>query len=202
MAENAATALSEVEMLRRNTNYLLAVSGDSAAQATAGIATATVTSQIKTVTSVPWRLGGAYQTNLAGTDNFYTNALLLAAFKAANQQLGVMPASSFVRFYVGITTASAAKVVATVVSSTSAGAVFNPLVTPDTMAIIGSALVATDATHTFTPGTTLLGAAGITTTYFQGVDPAGFGPFVVPQTNLTQAVPATIGAIPISMPTP
>jgi hypothetical protein len=202
MAENAATALSEIEMFRRNGNYLLMVAGDSAATGTATVATATVTSQIRTTASVPWRLAGAYQANVASTDNFYTNAALLAAFNLANANLGVMPVSSFVRFYLGLTTAGAASVIASRVATSAAGAVWNPQVSVNLFTLIGSALVATNASTTFTPGTTLLGAAGITTTYFQGVDPAGFTPFVVPQTNLTQNIPAMIGVIPTGMPTP
>jgi hypothetical protein len=38
------------------------------------------------------------------------------------------------------------------------------------VAIVGVLTVATDSTHTFTPGTTLLGAAGITATYIDGID--------------------------------
>lgn len=49
--------------------------------------------------------------------------------------------------------------------------------------VAGYIQVATDATHTFTPGTTSLTATGITTTYFNGTDQAAC-PLIANETGL------------------
>lgn len=124
----------------------------------AAVATATTTSQVKTTASMTYRIDGAFVTALAATDNFWTLA-------------GVtVPAASFQKYYLLVDSAGAASIAQGVPASTAAGVVL-PF-PPQSKCIAGVLTVATDATHTFTPGITLLGATGITATYVNGFDPS------------------------------
>jgi hypothetical protein len=133
------------------------------ASALPGVATATVTSQVKTTATTAYAADGALFIK-AATDNFWTLG------PAAN----VLAASSFRKYLCLIDSAGAASVYASgdsTVGFSSCPWNFVPGSLPfDGKAIVGIVNIATDATHTFTPATTLLGAAGITTTYTQGLD--------------------------------
>lgn len=123
----------------------------------AGCATATVTSQAKTVNTLTYLIDGAYKTKTA-TDNFWTLS-------------GVtVPISSFQKYYLLIDGAGAASVMQGIPASTAAGVVL-PF-PPQSKAIVGVLTVATNGSTTFVPGTTLLGAAGITATFNDGFDPS------------------------------
>jgi hypothetical protein len=132
------------------------------ASALPGCATATVTSQVKTTATTAYFADGKGFIK-AATDNFWTLA-----------PTGVLAAGSFRRWLLMIDSAGAASVYASgdsIVSIVTCPWNFVPGSLPfDGKAIIGIVNVATDATHTFTPATTLLGAAGITTTYQDGID--------------------------------
>src|SRR6185437_15891082 len=122
----------------------------------AGCATATTTSQAKTTNTLTYLIDGAYKSKTA-TDNFWTLS-------------GVtVPVASFQKYYLLIDGSGAASVVQGVPASTAAGVVL-PF-PPQSKAIVGVLTIATDATHTFIPGTTLLGATGITATLNDGFDP-------------------------------
>lgn len=135
------------------------------------VATATTTSKVKTVTNtITYTVGGAWQTTLAPTDNFWT---LSGA---------VVPASSWQKYALLLDTSQAASVQEATSSVVSAAAVswanvtgvspWAPFISMvgSTKVVVGVLTVATDSTHTFTPGTTGLGAAGITATYVNGID--------------------------------
>lgn len=156
-------------------NALAAYEGSKALTA-AGVATATVTSQVKTVNTLTYTIAGAFKSKGA-TDNFWTLGV------AGSNTL--VPASSFQKYALLIDAAGAATVQEATANNVSAATVawanvskvgdfapFLTVVAGATKAVVGILTVATDATHTFTPGTTLLGAAGITATYIDGVDPS------------------------------
>ena len=133
------------------------------------LATATVTSQVKTTGAAGFTVGGQLYSK-AATDNFWT---LSGA---------VVPINSWQKYLLMVSDAGAASVQEGVASSISAAAVgwgnvvaaagANPKnpwaalcsVLNASRCIFGVVTVATNGSTTFTPGTTLLGAAGITTT--------------------------------------
>ena len=139
----------------------------------AGCATATVTSQVKTVNTATylingvfkskgatdplWTLGSAISNTLVAVASWQKYLLLLDATGTATVQEGLQSVTS------------AATVLWTNVSNLSAYAPLLSILNAG-KAVIGTLTVATDATHTFTPGTTLLGAAGITATFIDGLD--------------------------------
>lgn len=131
------------------------------ALAAAGCATATTTSKAKTVNSVPYTLDGVFQTAKAGTDNLWT--LTGAAF-------GGGPAV-FCKYLLLIGAGGAATVLQSSVSPVSAAACVYPSM-PDGACVFGVLTIALTATTVFTPGTTLLGAAGVTATFTDGTDKA------------------------------
>jgi hypothetical protein len=148
------TARDEVRTLGNIEALLLA----NETAGTCGAATATVTSQVKTATSMTYRIDGAWKTALAATDPFWTLS-------------GVtVPVASYQKYYLLVDGSAAASVVQGVPASTAAGVVM-PF-PPQSKAIAAVLTIQTDATHTFVPGTTLLGATGITATFTQGFDPS------------------------------
>jgi hypothetical protein len=124
----------------------------------AAIATATVTSQVKTTATLTYWIDGSFATNLSATDNFWTLAGTTVA------------ASSWQKYMLMVNSSGTASVLQGTQSTVSAAAVQLPYL-PQSLTCVGVLTVATDATHTFVPGTTLLGATGITATYVNGVDP-------------------------------
>lgn len=140
------------------------------------VATATVTSKVKTTAAVDFVVGGTLF-NKAATDNLWT---LSGA---------VVPVSSWQKYLLCVDDAGTATAVECAASSVSAAAVGFGNITPAAKAfpqnpwaalisvlaasrcIFGVLTVATNGSTTFTPGTTLLGAAGITATYIDGLDP-------------------------------
>jgi hypothetical protein len=120
-------------------------------------AIATVSSQIKTTNQVDFSISGPIYRK-AATDNFWT----LTG--------GVLAISSWRKYLLLVDSAGAASVLASSDSTTSAAAV--PLPNPPAnKTVFGVATIATNGATTFTPGTTLLGAAGIATTIIDGLDP-------------------------------
>lgn len=141
----------------------------SCALTAAGCATATTTTQAKTVATLTYTVAGKFFSK-AATDNFWT--LSGTTVKAASWQ----------KYLLLVDTAGAASVQEGVQSPVSAAAVgwsnvsaagpWAPLlkVLGSTKAIAGTLTITTDATHTFIPGTTALGATGITATFQDGPD--------------------------------
>lgn len=139
------------------------------AMTSGAIAIATTTTQVKTAATITFMVNGQFY-SLSATDNYWTLAGTTVA------------AASWQKYLLLVDTAGAATIQEATQSLVSAAAVsytnvsglskWAPLITVlNTGKIIAGYLtVATDATHTFTPGTTALGATGITTTYTNGLD--------------------------------
>lgn len=162
---------------RRSDSYRLAIELANAGAAfamsrslsAAGVATGTTTSKVKTVNTLTYTVQGVFYSKGA-TDDFWTLSGTTVA------------ASSWQKYLLLIDTAGAASVQEATQSVVSAAAVkwtnvsgvsaWAPFFTSisTTKAVVGVLTVATDSTHTFIPGTTLLGAAGITATYVDGID--------------------------------
>jgi hypothetical protein len=120
------------------------------------VATGTTTSKIKTTNASVAKNNGVANA-VAATDDAWT----LTG--------GVLAVSSFRRYLLLVSATDVFTVQASTDAATAAACVFNNL--PATgLAILGIVTIATNGSTTFTPGTTLLGAAGITTTYIDGID--------------------------------
>lgn len=138
----------------------------------AGCATATTTSQVKTVNTLTFLINGAFKSK-AATDNFWTLAGTLVAASSFQKYALLIDASGAATIQEATqNNVSAATVSWANVSRVSDAAPLLTITAGGTKAVAGVLTVATDATHTFTPGTTLLGAAGITATYIDGLDPS------------------------------
>lgn len=150
---------SEKDYVRQCVNKLVAWM-DIVENSVAGkpaVATATTTSQVKTTNQVDFFVNGSVFRK-AATDNFWT----LTG--------GVLAISSWRKYALMVDNAGAASVVAGADSTVSAAAAGLPAL-PASKSCFGVLTVATDASHTFTPGTTLLGATGITASFVDGLDP-------------------------------
>lgn len=140
-------------------------------QTACGAATATVTSQVKTVNTLTYLINGVFKSKGA-TDNFWT--LTGTAVTA-----GVGGATMF--WALCINAAGAASVVQ---GPTNQGSttVWTPgpanLLAAD-VCVAAMCKVSLTAGTAFTPGTTLLGAAGVTTTYVDGLDGTLWGAYLV-----------------------
>jgi len=149
---------SEFELLLLSFNRLIAYADaqNNSAWASAGVATATVTSQVKTVTaSTPYVVDGVILAK-AATDNFWTLTGATFAAGLTNKWLLLVDAAGVASVVIGTPAATAAAVVLPAL--------------PVSKAVFG-VLTVVNATNPFIPGTTLLGAAGVTATYVQGFDP-------------------------------
>ena len=152
-----------------------AAHGLSNIKTSGAIAAATVTSKVQFASTLAFSVGGTWYSANA-TDNFW---VLGAA--GANTTVA---ASSWQKYALCIDTGGLAVVFEGTQSTIGASSVtwknvantsiWSPLLTilntSPGLCIAGVLTVATDATHTFVPGTTLLGAAGITASYINGVD--------------------------------
>lgn len=130
----------------------------NAVMAAAGCAQATTTTQAKTTNSAAYKIDGAFKTAKGATDNLWT----LSG--------SVVPASSYQKYYLLIDGSGTASVVQGTPASTAAG-VKLPF-PPQSQSIFGVLTIATDSSHTFTPGTTALNATGITASFVDGIDPS------------------------------
>lgn len=159
---NAARSAAELG----NAMLMLELSG---ALTAAGVATATTTSKVKTVNTLTYTVGGKFFSK-AGTDNFWTLAGTTVQASSWQKYLLLIDTAGAASIQEGVqSTVSAAAVAWTNVSRVSAYAPFLSVV-GSTKAIVGVLTVATVASHTFVPGTTLLGATGITATFQDGPD--------------------------------
>lgn len=137
-----------------NNALLMIMNGTFTAPITA---TATVTSQAKTTATLVYKVDGVFK-SLAATDNFWT----LTG--------GTVAISSWQKWLLLVSAAGVASVIAGTASAVSAAKVVLPNL-PNGFAVAGVLTVATSGATTFIPGTTLLGAAGITATFIDGIDP-------------------------------
>ena len=154
-----------------------AIFGNNCAYSGAGSATATVTSQAKIAVATTYTIGGRILSK-GITDNFWTLS-------------GVtVPINSFQKYALLIDDLGVASVQEATPNTVSAVSVKWVNVTPaakafpqnpwapiifmlnQSKAILSILTIATNASTPFIPGTTLLGAAGITATFIDGIDPA------------------------------
>ncbi len=141
--------------------------------ATATVAIGTTASKVRTTTTATWTLGGQFQTAVTSSDDLWTLAGTTVAASSWQKYLLMWDATG----------ASGPVVVEGTQSTISAALVgwkninnvspYGPIISllNTGYVIVGVLTVATDSTHTFVPGTTLLSAAGITDTYADGIDP-------------------------------
>lgn len=136
----------------------------------AGIAIAATKSKVKTTNSIDYTIDGVFYTK-AGTDNLF-----------AHSDTTVQAADTTKYYALCLDASGTASIIAGLVSENVDGTTYNlsaslmpPI--PVTLCCVGALKIVTDATHTFTPGTTLNDAAGITATYYNlSVVPAAGAP--------------------------
>lgn len=129
-----------------------------------GIAKGTASVRPKTANNTTFVADGSPKA-LAASDDLWD-------LTTADQGVGVVPVASFIKYRL-LHTGAAIGVQSSSIAAAAADCEF-PAVVPMGSAVLGMITVATDATHTFTPGTTHLDAAGITTTYLDGSDGSEF----------------------------
>ncbi len=145
------------KVMQAHTYFALNGIASGTVAATPAVTIATTASKVKT-TNATVLLNAGVMNALAASDDFWT----LTG--------GVLAASSFRRYLLLCDAADAATVLASDDSIVSAAACRWSTLPANGTAIVGILTVATDSTHTFTPATTLLSAAGITDTYVDGWD--------------------------------
>lgn len=159
---NAARAAAE---LANATNAY----GLSRALTAAGIARGTTAQKAKIVNTLQYSVAGN-QFSKAATDDFWTlsgTTVAVASFQKYLLLIDTAGAASIQEATQSVV--NAASVAWTNISGLSAWA---PIlsVLAGSKAIAGVLTIATDATHTFVPGTTALNGTGITATFVDGID--------------------------------
>lgn len=146
----------------------MAVAYLSRALTAGGAARGTTAAKVKTVNTVTFTVNGVFY-SLSGTDDFWTLSGTVVA-KSSFQKYVLMVDTSGVASIQEGTQASSAALVSW--DNVAKGSPWDPFLTAvgSTKAIIAGLTIATDSTHTFTPGTTALNAAGITATLIDGID--------------------------------
>lgn len=145
------------KLMQAHTYFMLNGLASTTVATTPAVTIATTASQVKTTNATVLRNAGVLNA-LAASDDFWT----LTG--------GDLAASSFRRYLLLCDAADAASVLASDDSTVDAASCRWSSLPPNGTAIVGILTVATAAATTFTPGTTLLSAAGITDTYVDGVD--------------------------------
>ena len=162
--------------------------GLNSVYAAPGCATATVTSQVKTTASAQYTVGGRIFTK-AATDNFWTLSGTTVAVSSWQKYLLCVDDAGVASVVEGTqSTVSAAGVTWGNVSAAAKAFPQNPwapliTVLSASRCIFGVLTVATNASTQFVPGTTLLGAAGITATFIDGID-ASLSPLMANESGL------------------
>lgn len=134
----------------------------------AGLVIGTTTSKVKVATITPYLSNGAWK-SLAVTDDAFTLSGTVVAAGSFQKYLLLVDSAGTASIQEGTqSTIDAAHVAWSNVSNVSPYAALLSILNAG-KTIIGYITVATDATHTFTPGTTALTATGITTTYSNAV---------------------------------
>jgi len=165
----ASVARAAAELANAVTVY-----GLSRALTAAGVAQATTTTKAKTVNSLQYSVGGVQFTKGA-TDNFWTlggaGSATVVAASSWQKYLLLIDNAGAASVQEGLqSTVSAASVAWTNISAVSPWAAYIQTL-GSTKAIAAVITVATDSTHTFTPGTSVLATgSGLTVTFADGVD--------------------------------
>lgn len=137
--------------------------------AAAGCDTGGTSTKVKTTNTLTYTVAGVFYSKGA-TDNFWTLSGTAVAASSWQKYLLLIDTAGDASVQEGTQSAvAAASVVWTNIAAYSAWAPFLTAI-GSTKAIAGVLTVATDSTHTFTPGTTALDAAGITATFIDGID--------------------------------
>lgn len=163
-----ASGLGMVGGLMQSFNALLRLVANAAYTA-AGIAMATVTTQVKTVNSLTFLISGVFKVK-AGTDNFWTAAIIQAATGFAN-----IPIGSAAMFLFLVDAAGVATVIQGPVGVGAAPAVPADLI-PEDRAIAGTCKVVS-ASAAFLPGTDAWNKAGLAFTFADGYDASLVGAY-------------------------
>lgn len=143
--------------------------GLSRALTAAGCATGGTTTKAKTAATLTYTVAGTFYSKNA-TDDFWTLSGTAVAAASWQKYLLLIDTAGAASIQEGMQSkVAAASVVWTNIAAYSKWAAFLTAL-GSTKAIAGVLTVATDATHTFTPGTTALDAAGITATFIDGID--------------------------------
>ena len=124
-----------------------------------GVAIGITKSKVKTAAAVDYTIDGVFYTK-AATDDLFVHT-----------DLTVQAVGTTKLYALCLDAAGAASIIAGPVTQTAAGSTYalkagQMPVIPVTKCCVGVLKIVTDATHTFTPATTLNDAAGITATYF------------------------------------
>lgn len=172
---------ASVELANAGMAYMLNMPLSSGA-----IAIATTTTKVKTAATITYSINGQ-PLSLSATDNFWTLAGAVVAASSWQKYLLLVDASGTA----SIQEATQSLISAAAVSYANISGLgkWAPLLTILNAGkiIAGFLTVATDATHTFTPGTTALGATGITTTYTNWMDPY-LTPLLANQTGVLMGI--------------
>jgi|SRR5215471_2689047 len=166
-ASNAARG--SIERTSAEQTNAVTVATLSRALTAGGIAIATTASKAKSVNAISYTIKGQLYSK-AATDNLWTpNAGVLVPAGMFQKYVFLLDASGTATVQEATPAAAAASVGWTNVSGLSR---YAPLfqICQDTKCVVGGVTVQTDATHTFTPGTTAFNAAGITATFMDGMD--------------------------------
>lgn len=139
------------------------------AYSSGAIAIGTTTTKVQSVATITATVNGLFVSK-AATDDLWTLSGTVVAAASFQKYLLLLNASGTASIQEGTQSLiDAAHVTWDNVSKVSSWAPFLTIANAGKF-VAGYLTVATDATHTFTPGTTALGAAGITTTYFNGME--------------------------------
>lgn len=135
----------------------------------AGAARGTTVAKAKFVNNITYLVNGAFYSKNAADDFWTLSGTTVAANSYQKYALLIDTAGAASIQEATQSLVSADAVAWTNVSGVSAWAPYISIL-GSTKAIVAGLLIATDATHTFIPGTTALNAAGITATFTDGVD--------------------------------
>lgn len=163
-----ASGLGLVGALVQSFNAALRLAENTAFSA-AGVAMATVTTQVKTVNALTYTISGVFKSK-AATDNFWTVAILQAAAGFA-----AIPAGSAAMFLFLVDAAGVAMAIQGPVGVGAAPAIPADSI-PEDRAIVGFCKVVC-GTAGFTPGTDAWNKANVTFTFGDGYDASLVGAY-------------------------
>lgn len=142
--------------VRRLVNQISLLAANHASTTAVTVARGTTAAKAKTTNNTTFRVDGVNKA-LAATDDFWTMSGTTVAI------------SSWQKYMLLVDASGVASILEGVQSTVSAAAVVLPAF-PQSKSVLGMVTVATDATHTFVPGTTAFNGTGITSTFADGFD--------------------------------
>lgn len=151
------------------------------------VTVATTTSKVKTTATLTYQIAGNFY-SLAATDNFWTLSGTVVAASSWQKYLLLVDAAGTATMQEGVQSLIGASNVT--FSNVSGLGKWAPLLTILNAGkiIAGTLTIATDSTHTFTPGTTAAATgSGITASYFNGLDQSLL-PLLANQTGILMGI--------------